>query len=73
MPEAVVDELEVVEIEEQDRGQRVLAPEPRERVLEPVDEQHPVGEPGQRVVHGPLADRVLDGLALERVGEHVGQ
>ena len=50
-----------------------LAPEARQRVLEPVDEQHPVGEAGQRVVHGPFADRVLDGLALERVGEHVSQ
>ena len=73
VPEAVVDELEVVEVEEQDRGQRALAAEPRERVLEAVDEQHPVGKAGQRIVHGPLADRVLDGLALERVGQHVGQ
>ena len=71
--EAVVDQLEVVEIEEQDRAQRLLAPEAGQRVLEPVDEQHPVGQAGQRVVHGPVADGVLDRLALERIGQHVGQ
>ena len=71
MAEAVVDQLEVVEVEEQDRGQRPLAAQARERVLEAVDEQHPVREPGQRVVHCPFADRVLDRLALERVGQHV--
>jgi hypothetical protein len=42
-------------------------------MVEAVDEQHPVGEPGERVVHGPLADRVLDRLALERVGQDVGR
>ena len=71
--EAVVDQLEVVEIEEQDRGMRVLAAEPGQRVLEAVDEQHAVGQPGERIVHGPVADGVLDRLALERVGQHVGQ
>ena len=49
--EAVVDRLEVVEVDEQHRelvarGAAVA----RERLLEAVLEQRPVGEPGQRVV-----------------------
>jgi len=73
MTEAVVDELEVVEVEEQDRGERLLPAEPRQRMLEPVDEQDAVGESRQWVVDGPFADRILDGLAIERIGEHVRQ
>ena len=49
MAEAVVDHLEVVEVEEQHRRvalQRVVG----ERAAEPVDEEQPVGQPGQRVV-----------------------
>ena len=36
---AVVDELELVEVEEQDGDPRVA---PRERVLQPIHEEHPV-------------------------------
>ena len=70
--EAVVDQLEVVEVEEQDRGHERLR-RAAERVLEPVEEQHAVRQAGERVVERAVADLVLGGLALERVGEHVGQ
>ena len=47
MAELVVDQLEVVEVAEQhaDVGLRL-----EQRAVEPVGEQHPVGQPGQRVV-----------------------
>ena len=64
MAEAVVDRLEVVEVDEQD-GQPAAAPRcgSDERVLEAVDEQRPVGEPGQRVVERLVAELVLERLA----------
>ena len=50
--EGVVDRLEVVEVEKQ-HGQRAeRAAVQLERVAEPVGEQRPVGQPGQRVVEG---------------------
>ena len=54
----VVDELEVVEVDEED------AHDPRpssagECPLDPVPEQHPVREPGERVVERPVGELVL--------------
>ena len=43
--EAVVDELEVVEVEEQDGAQGLAAPQPGQGLLHPVQEQNPVGQP----------------------------
>ena len=52
MAQRVVDGLEVVEVEEQDPdGLGVVAPL-SQRLLEPVDEEGPVRQPGQRVVEG---------------------
>ena len=48
--EAVVDELEPVEVEEHERHAGVVALGPAERQLQPVHEQHAVGEPGELVV-----------------------
>ena len=71
--EAVVDELEAVEVEEQDRRQRAVARQPGQGVLEPVEEQRPVRQAGERVVQRAMADPVLGRLSFERVGQHVGQ
>ncbi|GAC1324011.1 MAG: hypothetical protein NVSMB13_04760 [Mycobacteriales bacterium] len=50
--EGVVHALEPVEVEEQ-HGHRLLAgPGPQQALLEPVLEQRPVGQPGERVVEG---------------------
>ena len=49
--EAVVDELEAVEVEEHERHAVVLALGPAQRQLQAVHEQHAVGEPGELVVH----------------------
>ena len=38
-----------------------------QRVVDPVREQRPVGELGQRVVEGPVAQLVLEPVALGHV------
>ena len=75
--EAVVDRLEAVEVEEQHGQRGVLALQPADRVVEAVEEQHAVGQAGQRVVQrlveqqllGALADEELADLRAERRGE----
>ncbi|MEZ5262905.1 MAG: hypothetical protein R2755_14305 [Acidimicrobiales bacterium] len=60
--QAVVDHLEVVEVDEQHHR---IGPAPAvdlQRVLHPVGQQHAVGEPGQRIV-----ERLPDELALQRL------
>ena len=59
--ERVVDLLEVVEVDEQHREPLVLRVARVQRVLEPVDEQRAVRQPGQRVV-----ERAVRQLLLER-------
>jgi len=45
MAEAVVDRLEVVEVDQEDADRPLRAGAAHERMLEPVAEQGPVGEP----------------------------
>src|SRR5215216_770483 len=59
-PQAVVDLLEPVQVDEQHRHRRGLALGPLEGVVDPVLEQGPVGQRGQRVV-----ERLVDQLVLE--------
>ena len=63
--ERVVDELEAVEVEEQHGGAAVAVAAARaaQRLLEPVEEQRPVREPGERVVERAVAEP-LDGAAV---------
>ena len=64
VPEAVVDGLEAVEVEEEHGQRRVLALLAADRVVEPVEEQHAVRQPGQRVVErarGAAAPRPAGG------------
>ena len=64
VPEAVVDRLEVVEIQEEDRQREVAQPAgPIERVLDPIGEERPVGEPGQRIVQRLVAELCLELLS----------
>ena len=60
----VVDRLEVVEVDEQHADLRVGPRAAGERVLGAVVEQGAVGEPGQRVVERPMAQLLLEGLAV---------
>ena len=54
MTEPVVDLLEVVEVDE-DQHERALA----DRLVEPMGEQQPVGQPGQRIVVHLMGEAVL--------------
>src|SRR5439155_9936461 len=67
VPEAVVDRLEVVQVEEHDGEAGALAPAASERVANPLDEQRPVGEPGDRVVERLVRELLLECAALADV------
>ena len=71
--DAVVDQLEVVEVEEEDPDRRAGDGAAVERVAERVDEAEPVGQAGERVVQDAVAQRLVGGVALDRVGEDVGR
>ncbi len=60
--ERVVDHLEVVEVDQQQRHSAAAALVAGHRVLDPVAEQRPVGQAGQRVL-----ERLAGQLALERL------
>ena len=57
--EAVVDVLEAVEVHDHHRHAPRGPGPPGQGLLEPVVEQGPVGQAGQRIVHGLVADGVL--------------
>ena len=67
MPVTVVDPLEVVEIKEEDGNRAEAAPRPRKRVLDPVREERPIGEAGERVVERLESELALEPLALADV------
>jgi hypothetical protein len=62
--EAVVDLLEPVQVEEEDGHRPGLAFGPPQGVVDPVLEQGPVGQAGQRVVEGLVGELVLQLTAL---------
>ncbi len=73
VPERVVDLLEVVEVDEEHAEGGVVALGGQgERVLQPVAEQHPVGQPGQAVVERLVGQVVLQPPPLGDVpdGQH---
>ena len=65
--EAVVDRLEVVEVEEQQGDVVAAAARPLERVLDAVQEQRPVRQPGERVVECLVRELVLEHAPLGHV------
>ena len=70
----VVDRLELVEVDEQHAGERPRPLGALTGVLEPLLEQHPVGQPGEGVVQRAAAELVrgllgvLTGLRVDQVG-----
>ena len=70
--EAVVDRLEVVEVEEQQGDVVPAAPRTLERVLDAVQQQRAVRQPGERVVECLVRELVLEHAALGHVvrGQH---
>ena len=70
VPEAVVDGLESIEIEEENGEPVSLAPSrTRERALDQIEEQRPVGQARERVVQRIVEHAVGDRLALRDVHE----
>ena len=65
--EAVVDGLEVVEVDEQHSHPDAVAEGPRDRVADALVEQRPVGEVGDRIVEGLVGELLLERLALRDV------
>ena len=63
--EAVVDDLEVVEIE--DHQADAIAPGCRERDLQPLDQHHPIRQLRQRIVPGPVRQLGFDPAMLAHV------
>jgi hypothetical protein len=62
VPEAVVDGLEAIQIDEQDgAGFSIAAPRVAETTAQAVHEQNAVREPGERIVQG-IVDQALFGL-----------
>ena len=62
MAEAVVDGLEVVEVEVQHRGRPPAADGPGQGVTEAVEEERAVRQAGQDVVERLVAELVLERL-----------
>jgi len=67
VPEAVVDDLEVVDVGEEHRDGSVGAAGARQRELEPVEEDHAVRQPGEGVVRRLVLEALLERLALADV------
>ena len=70
MAEAVVDALEAVEVDKHHGHLAMLAPRRRQRLLQAVEKQHPVGQVGQVIVLGQMTGARLGLLALGDVGQH---
>ncbi len=68
MAERVVDDLEAVEVEEEDGARRRRARAAADGVLEAVLEEHPVRQPGERVVQRVVLELQLGRLAVRDVG-----
>ena len=71
VPQGVVDLLEPVEVAEED-GHVLLGSRRGESCLQSLEEQHPVGQSGQRVVRGPVTHGLEEPCLLQRRGGLVG-
>ncbi len=65
VPEGVVDELEAVEVDEEHGEVIAVAPRGRDRLVEPVGEQRPIGETRQLVVGGQLTGAFAGDVELD--------
>ena len=69
MAHGVVKGLEIVQIDEQQSHRRFAAGAGYHRLAQAVQQQASVGQPGERVVEGQMADFVFGRLALRDVDE----
>lgn len=70
MAQRVVDRLELVEIDEQDRDMFAMPPAPQQRFPEPLEERRPVGQLRERVVMGHEFELLFVSLEARNVVEH---
>ena len=72
MAEAVVDGLEVIQIDEQQGNSVVFAFGTLEPLFDPIAEQHAIGQVGQRIVERLVRELILEAFAVADVagGEH---
>ena len=68
----VVDQLEAVEIEHEDRHVDALAPAAPHRVAEPVERERAVRQVRERVMEGGVARRLLLAVTLDGDGDQRG-
>ena len=68
VPERVVDVLEVVEVEDEERHGRPVALRPRQGEVEVLGQQRAVGQAGERVVVGQAGDLLLGAPAVGHLG-----
>ena len=68
--EAIVDRLEAIEIEEQQRHPIAVALGRGQGPVGELEQQGPVGQAGEGIVQGPVPDRLLAAMALAHVLEH---
>ena len=68
--ERIVDVLEAVQVEEQHRDAAALPARAHDRARQPLRQQRAVGQAGQRVVVGQVAQFLLGALLVGDVAEH---
>ncbi len=73
LPQVVVDQCEVIDIHGQDRDRTLIAMEELDRMLEPVEEQNPVSQMGQRVAQCPVRHAMQQPPVLGDHQELAGQ
>ena len=73
VPERVVDLLEGVDVEEQQRDGGARPPRAIQGDGQPVEEERPVGQPGERVMERLAGQLHLRALALDRIADGPGQ
>ena len=64
MAERVVDLLEAIEIDQQDRQALVVAMRAQDRLLQAIEEQRAIRQVGQRIVIGEIGDALVGEVAL---------
>ena len=70
MPVVVVDRLEFVEIDEEQRDPCLFAPRARDLLRDAVLQQASIGQLRQRIVEGQLADGLFGAFALGDIARH---
>ena len=70
VPQRIVDALEVVEVDEQQRQRRVGRARPLDLPAQPFHERHAVRQAGERVVVREVMDARLRGVAVAQVAHH---